>query len=110
MLELEIVVDTGPLDAIIAGLPGADALLAEAASQQVEAGAQNRAPVRTGALRSSIARRVAGAHWAVGAGVDYALFVEMGTSRMGARPYLRPALEAVNWASLVKQVFRTVGL
>jgi HK97 gp10 family phage protein len=109
-LELEIVVDTTPLDAIIAALPEADTLVAEAASQQVEAGAQSRAPVRTGALRGSIARRVEGARWAVGAGVDYALFVELGTSRMAARPYLRPALEAVNWAGLVRAVSRSIGL
>lgn len=54
--------------------------------------------VRTGRLRGSLT-------WApgeengepyvdVGTNVEYAPYVELGTSRMSARPYLRPALEA----------------
>lgn len=54
--------------------------------------------VRTGRLRGSITWRL-GADFVspyvdVGSAVVYAPFVELGTSRMAARPYLRPALEA----------------
>ena len=40
----------------------------------------------------------------VGPSVFYGLFVEMGTRRMGARPYMRPAAEAVlpKFAAAVK--------
>jgi hypothetical protein len=54
--------------------------------------------VRTGRLRASIVW-VPGVdeispYVDIGSNVEYAIYVEMGTSRMAARPYLRPALEA----------------
>lgn len=54
--------------------------------------------VRTGRLRGSITWRVGvdalSPYVDVGSAVTYAAYVELGTSRMAARPYLRPALEA----------------
>jgi phage gpG-like protein len=56
--------------------------------------------VRTGRLRASITWRVerrlwSGDLWAwVGTNVEYARFVELGTSRAPAYPFLRPALSA----------------
>lgn len=57
--------------------------------------AKARAPVLTGNLRRSITvedgpgpREVN-----IGTDVEYAPFQEFGTSRMGARPYLRPAFD-----------------
>lgn len=70
-----------------------DALVQKTADDIV-AGAQQRAPVRTGALRDSIHREGAGSSATVIAGVLYAVFVEYGTSRMGAQPFFWPALEA----------------
>ena len=54
--------------------------------------------VRTGRLRGSITWRL-GEDWHgvfadIGSAVTYSVYVEMGTSRMAARPYLRPALDA----------------
>lgn len=49
-------------------------------------------PVKTGDLRASIAYKVSDVTVTVGAGMFYARYVEFGTSRMSARPYLRPAL------------------
>lgn len=65
---------------------------------QIERDAKKGAPVDTGNLRASIesevhledADTVAGF---VGTNVEYAPFVELGTSRMGAQPFLRPAVE-----------------
>lgn len=57
-------------------------------------GAQDRAPVRTGALRDSIHKEGSGNDTRVTVGVPYGVYVEYGTSRMGARPFLWPALEA----------------
>lgn len=55
--------------------------------------------VRTGRLRGSITWRLGqdtvSPYVEVGSAVTYAPFVEFGTSNMAARPYLRPALEAV---------------
>lgn len=55
--------------------------------------------VRTGRLRGSITWRLGkdseGLYADVGTAVEYAPYVEMGTSRMAARPFLRPALNAI---------------
>jgi|SRR5690349_18198213 HK97 gp10 family phage protein len=54
---------------------------------------KSRAPVVTGALRNSIQVGEASPTSAtVEAEVEYAGFVEFGTSRMSAEPYLRPGI------------------
>jgi HK97 gp10 family phage protein len=64
----------------------------------IGARAQRLVPKRTFALHDSIRSETSRAGATVtttvsagGGDVDYALFVERGTSRMGAQPYLRPA-------------------
>ena len=58
-------------------------------------GAQQRAPVDTGHLRSSISYERLDEHAAlVMVKATYGHFVEYGTRRMGAQPYLIPASEA----------------
>lgn len=72
------------------------ALAVAKAAHDVEAHAKAVAPFDTGNLRSSIQARPAGfleAH--VVAQAEYAIYVEFGTSRMGAQPYMTPAAEAV---------------
>lgn len=65
---------------------------------RVEAAAIRGCPVDTGRLRSSIGRQVAvdqlGLVGIVGTDVEYAPYVEYGTSRSPAQPFLRPALGA----------------
>jgi HK97 gp10 family phage protein len=60
----------------------------------VKAEAMQRAPVKTGHLRSSI--YVVVKDWVVNIGAEatYALFVEVGTRYMRARPYLWPSIQA----------------
>ncbi|HEX5204806.1 MAG TPA: HK97-gp10 family putative phage morphogenesis protein [Actinoplanes sp.] len=60
---------------------------------QIQADAQALAPVRTGTLRRSILAQIGSLSARIGSSVHYAIYVEMGTRRMGARPYLRPAAE-----------------
>jgi len=54
--------------------------------------------VRTGRLRASITWTLGvdalGLYADIGSPVEYAAYVEEGTDRMAARPYLRPALAA----------------
>lgn len=61
----------------------------------IQAGAKKRAPVDTGRLRNSIATEIErdGLTGVVGTNVEYAPFVEWGTSKMPAQPYLLPAHE-----------------
>lgn len=50
-------------------------------------------PVDTGNLRNSISHATNGSEYVdIGTNVHYAPYVELGTSRMSARPYLRPAV------------------
>lgn len=72
-----------------------DAGVAKAALD-IEREAKVRCPVDTGALRASIhARPVSVRHWRVEVSQSYAAYVEYGTSRMRAQPYLTPAVEQV---------------
>lgn len=63
---------------------------------KVERRAKHLCPVDTGRLRSSITHGMAsdarGIYGWVGTDVEYGKYVEMGTSRMAAQPFLRPAL------------------
>lgn len=57
--------------------------------------AKRKCPVDTGNLRSSITHQVdyQGKKVYVGTNVEYAPYVEMGTSKQTAQPYLRPAAQ-----------------
>ena len=59
----------------------------------VKALARELVPVRTGHLRSSIYAKINEWVAQIGAEATYALFVELGTRRMQARPYLYPAIQ-----------------
>lgn len=62
-------------------------------------------PVDTGNLMRSINHKFEGENKVlIGTDVYYAGFVELGTSRMAARPYLRPALE--NNVTKIENIFR----
>lgn len=63
---------------------------------EVQRSAKKKAPVDSGKLRASIAIRREGQLntpvFYVGTLVPYAIFVEYGTRKQAAQPYLRPAL------------------
>ena len=74
----------------------------------VEADSKKMAPVDTGRLRASIThevREIANGviQGKVGSSTSYSKFVELGTSKMPAQPYLRPALEK-NWPEIVRMI------
>lgn len=78
-------------NAVLAGMTGV--------AEFVEAGAKEDVPVDTGALQESIEAKVIEAKEPMvilSAGnddVDYAIYPELGTSKMPAQPYMRPQLE-----------------
>jgi len=81
------------------------------AAKIVEAEAKRRAPVDTGRLRSSINSGVSGDVAKVGTDVEYAPYMEYGTSRFPTgKPFLRPALDVSRKAlvKLYRQIFRRV--
>jgi HK97 gp10 family phage protein len=129
-----IKVDTTVLDRVIRELPNRVEYVGRKMAFRIEASAKQRAPVDTGALRASIYTATqkfsgyAGAaakakgrateeHPApsgnviavVGPCVEYSEYVEFGTHKMGAQPYLTPAVEEVskefdnpvNWEGII---------
>ena len=64
------------------------------AAQAVTADAKSKAPRRTGRLAASIVGEGRRNTARVTAGAPYAAYVEFGTARVPARPYMRPALAA----------------
>lgn len=74
------------------------AIRVESSAKRYASGSGGGPNVRTGRLRGSITHAPGkdgtGPYVDIGSNVNYAPYVELGTSRMGARPYLRPSLEA----------------
>lgn len=111
--DIDIRIDTRELDRLIRELPGNRRLVVRKVAFAVKARARLKAPVDTGALYNSIYVRLGKsgempaqgtqplpqpgdddtAH--VGPSVDYGGYVEFGTSKMGAQPYLQPAVNDV---------------
>jgi hypothetical protein len=104
-------VDTRRLESILKNLPGRTEDNNRAIAFRVEAGAKNKVPVDTGALKNSIYTvcgnqssgtpgdtplpNPSGHDAHVGPSMEYSMHVEFGTRRMGAQPYLIPALREV---------------
>lgn len=64
-------------------------------SKRIERMAKTKAPVDTGALKNTIFSAQAGSlTYKVTAPQHYAIYVEKGTRKMRAQPYLKPALDA----------------
>lgn len=63
----------------------------EICGEKAESYAKALCPVDTGNLRNSITHFQQGDDEYIGTAVEYAPYVELGTRRMTARPYLRPA-------------------
>lgn len=107
ILVNEFAVTDAFLRALLAGPVAADlarrAIAVESLAKRIATGPPPSAPgegpgVRTGRLRASITHRLGadaqGPYADVGSNVHYAPFLELGTRKMAARPYLRPALAA----------------
>lgn len=88
--------------AIIAGLESKTRAIVAKTAIDLQSHARTRVPVDTGTLKNSIqaaevrtsaAGRV---HWRVTVGADYGMYVEWGTVRMAAQPFIQPAIAAVS--------------
>lgn len=65
----------------------------EAVGLTAERYAKALCPVDTGRLRNSISHEVHGDSVYIGTNVEYAVYVEKGTRKMQAYPYLKPAAQ-----------------
>lgn len=60
----------------------------------ISIGAQIRGATALLSTFESMREAATEAKWVVGTNVEYSVYVEFGTSRMAAQPYLRPAVES----------------
>lgn len=86
---------TSRIPAIVAEMQPKAALAVSKAVTDVEAYAKGVVPVDTGNLRASIQGESSGLQGRVNVGADYGIYVEFGTYKMAAQPYLTPAAEFV---------------
>lgn len=70
--------------------------------------AKRLCPVDTGRLRNSISHAVDNNAAYIGTNVDYAVYVEMGTVKTRAQPYLKPAIvdHADQYQEIVNKAIR----
>ena len=70
--------------------------------------AKRLAPVDTGRLRNSISHAHDEDSAYIGTNVEYAPYVELGTKRQKAQPYLRPAVvdHASEYKGIVQQILK----
>lgn len=103
----EIMVGTDNSEEVSQGIKAAINVALEKIGLLAEGYAQMKCPVDTGNLRASITHEVDTAEKAVyiGTNVEYAPYVELGTSRQKAQPYLRPA--AIEHGNQYKQVLKS---
>lgn len=96
--------------AIEAAFDQAFAKALEAVGLQAEGHAKTKCPVDTGRLRNSITHVVKPSELAVhiGTNVEYAEYVESGTSRQKAQPFLKPAAEnhAKEYRAIVESMLK----
>jgi HK97 gp10 family phage protein len=110
-MSITVKLDTSKLEALIKDAPEQIDAAVRATAFQVQAIAQGLSPVLTGANRNSIYTKTSkGVNGSpgelgdilpsasigeayVGPSMEYSAFLEYGTSRMAARPYLTPAAE-----------------
>lgn len=83
------------LDRLIDEAPELMESIVEETAIRVDAEAKKKCPVDTGNLRASISMEIDGFEAEVGTNVEYASFVEYGTSKSAAQPFMTPAKQKV---------------
>jgi len=109
-ISVHVKVDAAVLEAVIGKVPETEAYIASQGAADTALNAKMVVPIRTGNLWSSIDYETEGGKSIVTAAAYYALYVEMGTYKMAAQPYMRPGLESVDWETIAGQAFANIGL
>lgn len=89
-------IDTHILDRMTAEAKPKARRIVEQYGRLVQASAITRAPYKTGNLQNTISsnsKMIADMTFRVQDGTEYGIFLELGTSKMAARPFMFPALE-----------------
>lgn len=104
MAEITMEVTVDNTAAVKGGMKSAFARALERIGMQAEGYAKDLCPVDTGNLRNSITHTSDGKAAYIGTNVTYGKYVELGTVKMAAQPYLRPAAadHTGTYANIVK--------
>lgn len=98
---------------IAEAMPESTKAVVRKAGFDIEGHAKNMVPVDTGALKNSINTEFekGGLTAIVAPHMEYAAFVEYGTRRMSAQPYMTPAAEAVrpSFIAAMKQMLEEIS-
>ena len=81
------------LPEIIGKFPGQASAAIRRTALKVEVDAKNFCPVDTGVLKGSIEADVGEFYATIAPNTDYAAYVEFGTYKMAAKPYMLPAAD-----------------
>lgn len=90
---MNISIKNSRIDEVLDALQNQKAKVLEEWGLIAEAYASDLCPVDTGRLRASISHDTDEDTMYLGTNVEYAPYVELGTSCMDAQPFLRPAIE-----------------
>ncbi|HMN13330.1 MAG TPA: hypothetical protein PKD55_13500 [Bellilinea sp.] len=78
---------------IMAAFPGATSAVVRKTTLDIQASAQNNAPVKTGVLKGSIQAEVTEFSGIVSTSIEYGVYQEYGTRHMPAQQFMRPAAD-----------------
>lgn len=92
MAEMEVKIVEDNTDTIKTLMVDAMRIALEAVGLAAEGYAKRLCPVDTGRLRNSITHTADEEYAYIGTNVEYAPYIEYGTSRMDAQPFLKPAV------------------
>jgi HK97 gp10 family phage protein len=117
VMEMKIKVKVNGVTKAVAKLEGYEQSVIDRVTTQtknsafkVEAGAKKRCPVDTGRLRASLNTQFSdgGMEADIGTNVHYSKYVEFGTRKMRAQPYLFPAWaeEKNNYLASIREILR----
>lgn len=96
-IQTSVSVDMSGLEALLDAAPDtAEDIVgwwAQRGAALAKAGIRNVGAIDTGFMvNTTAARRLGAALWSVGTAAFYGVYIEFGTVRMGARPWLMPAI------------------
>ncbi len=95
MLTIDVTFDTH-FDSLKEGAERRASQAVAQAALEIEREAKTRAAVDTGFMRGAIgAEEIDQMNWQVVSGASYSVFVEFGTRKMDAQPFMTPAAEIV---------------
>lgn len=94
--------DDRPLNWLLKGIDYRAPEVVKTVAFDVQAHARMIVPVLTGNLKSSIqVEQIDALTWRINVWAEYGIYVELGTTKMPARPYLVPSVERAYGAYLV---------